>query len=136
MLDDEQLRHELELHLNGEGIEFDYLSHKEARSYSLNAAARDLIESETCISYVAYLESFDDYCRCQFTLEEKRGWLLSCRMLGDDERLPEERITDARIVEVADRGGMLNAIRLYRAKYHSGLAEAKTGVESLIRGSK
>jgi hypothetical protein len=38
-----------------------------------------------------------------------------------------------RIVELARRGDMIEAIKIYRELYHVGLTEAKKAVEDLIR---
>jgi ribosomal protein L7/L12 len=40
---------------------------------------------------------------------------------------------DPRIVELARRGNLIEAIKIYRELYHVGLAEAKLAVEGLIR---
>lgn len=102
---------------------------KEAR---LNAK-RDLIESGSVISYVAFVPDFEDYCHCELRFEPSRGWLLSCRVLAQQERAPDERITEDRVVALASAGKLMGAIRLYRGLYGVGLTEGRAGVERLLR---
>lgn len=40
---------------------------------------------------------------------------------------------DPRIVELARRGNLIEAIKIYREQYHVGLAEAKLAVEGFRR---
>ena len=48
-------------------------------------------------------------------------------------RLENEVIQDLKIKALADEGNLITAIRLYRAKYGVGLAEAKNAVDKLIK---
>jgi ribosomal protein L7/L12 len=42
---------------------------------------------------------------------------------------------DAKIIQLARQNKMIEAIKLHRETYHTGLSEAKDAVESLVRGS-
>ena len=95
-------------------------------------ATRDLVVSEASIRYVAFDPNFEDYCYCEY-VQEEYGLVKTVRLLRNEERLPGEEIQDERIIEVARSGRLIQAIRLYRAKYQVGLAEGKAGVESLLK---
>jgi hypothetical protein len=89
------------------------------------------VVTDSRISYIAFVPGWD-LCYCEFSLEAQNSWTQSWRMLQDEKRRPDERITDARIYSVAKAGNMITAIRLYRAKYKAGLVEGKAGVEKLL----
>lgn len=110
----------------------EYWTHEQAVATARQQATRDLRESESIISYVAFVPSLGDFCRCEFRLEAPHGWVQSCRILTQEERGADEQITDAHIREVALSGNVITAIRLYRGKYNVGLLEAKTSVEQMI----
>jgi hypothetical protein len=109
-----------------------HLTRDEAVRVARAQATRDLVESESSISYVAFVPDLQDYCLCEYRLEPPHGWVFSCRMLPLERRLPEEQIPDSRIVELARSGNILLAIHLYRGKYNTSLAEGKAGVERLL----
>src|SRR5688500_1893432 len=111
-----------------------YLTREQAIAAAREQASRDLMESESVISYVAFVPDFADFCRCEFRFESPHGWVHSCRMLTAQERRPDEQITDERIRALAGSDDVITAIRLYRGKYGVGLAEGKAGVERLLRG--
>jgi hypothetical protein len=113
-----------------------YVSREEAIATAREQAARDLVVSESVISYVAFVPGMDDFCRCEFRTEASGGWVQSFRLLQATERNSEEQITDSRIREVAGAGRAISAIRLYRAKYGVGLADGKAGVERLLAGGQ
>ena len=114
-------------------FQIEYFTGEQAIAAARAQAARDLTESETVISYVAFVPGFEDFCRCEFRFEPPHGWVQSCRMLTPAERTPDEQITDDRIRAVAQAGNLISAIRLYRGLHGVGLAEGKAGVERLIR---
>ncbi len=63
-------------------------------------------------------------------LEERVDHLyrhLGIAMNGDTNQV------DSRIVELVQRGNLIEAIKIYRELYHVGLAEAKLAVEGLQR---
>ena len=113
-------------------FQMEYVTRDQAIAAAREQAARDLCESESVISYVAFVPALQDFCRCEFRFEPPRGWVHSCRMLTPEERRPEERITDDRIRTVAQSGHLIAAIRLYRAKHGVGLAEGKAAIERLL----
>src|SRR5262245_25238 len=115
-----------------EEFEIEYLTREEALEIARSQALRDLSELDTKISYVAFVRDFEDYCYCEFTYDVSDGWVPSCRMLREGERLPEEQIADTHIARVAREGNIVSAIRLYRGKYGVGLAEGKAGVRRLL----
>ena len=110
-----------------------YVTREQAIAAAREEAVRDLSESESVISYVAFVPGLQDFCRCEFRFEPPNGWVESCRMLTQQERTPEEQITDDRIRAAARSGNLISAIRLYRGKHGVGLAEGKAGVERLLR---
>jgi hypothetical protein len=112
--------------------QIEYLTREQALAAAREQATRDLTESESVISYVAFVPGFEDYCRCEFRFEPPHGWAQSCRMLTTAERTPDEQITDDRILAVARSGNVISAIRLYRGLHGVGLAEGKAGVERLL----
>ena len=114
-------------------FQVEYLSREEALAAARERATRDLVESESVISYVAFVAGLEDFCRCEFRFEPPHGWVQSGRMLGPAERTPDERITDDRIRAAARTGNVISAIRLYRGLHGVGLAEGKAGVERLLR---
>src|SRR5262245_24338877 len=101
----------------------DYWTYDEAMSKARAEATRDLNESGSVISYVAYLHLLEDFYRCEFQLEPECGWVHSCRRLTIEERLPDEQITDARIRELAHSGNVIAAVGLYRTRYDVGLTD-------------
>ena len=113
--------------------QIEYLTRDQATAAAREQATRDLTESESVISYVAFVPFLEDSCQCEFRLESPNGWVQSCRMLTPVERTPEEQITDDRIRAVAQAGNVITAIRLYRGLHGVGLAEGKVGVERLLR---
>lgn len=122
---------------NDEGeYRIQYLTREQTIVVARQQATRDLSESEAAISYVAFVPDLEDFCWCEFHLEAPHGWVLSCRMLTQEERRPDEQIADARIREVALAGNIITAIRLYRGKYNVGLAEGKAGVEQMLSESQ
>jgi len=114
-----------------ERYQTEYLTREQAIANAREQASRDMSESESVISYVAFVPEVDDFCLCEFRFEAPHGWLRSFRMLKPAERKPDEKITDDRIRAVAQAGDVLSAIRLYRGKYGVGLFEAKAEVERL-----
>jgi hypothetical protein len=115
--------------------QIEYLTREQAIAAAREQATRDLVESESVISYVAFVAGLEDYCRCEFRFEPPQGWTQSCRMLTPAERMPGEQITDDRIRAVARAGNVITAIRLYRGLHGVGLAEGKVGVERLLSES-
>jgi hypothetical protein len=115
-----------------EDFETEYLTREQALEIARSQALRNLSESDTKISYVAFMADFEDYCYCEFTYEVPDGWVFSCQMLREEARQPEEQITDAHILRVVREGNLLSAIRLYRGKYGVGLTEGKAEVERLM----
>jgi hypothetical protein len=111
--------------------EIEYLTRQQALTAAQRLASRDFNESESLISYVAYVPGLFDFCHCEFR-QFPRGWLGSYRMLEQNERQPEEQITDERICAAGGSGNIIAAIRLCRAKYGVGLAEGKARVEELL----
>jgi hypothetical protein len=109
-----------------------YFTREQAVTIARQQSIRDLNESESIISYVAFVPSLVDFCQCEFRLEVPHGWVQSCRMLAQEERGADEQITDAHIREVALSGNVIAAIRLYRGKYNVGLAEGKASVERML----
>ncbi len=109
----------------------EHLTREAALEIARAQALRDLTETADCISYVGYVEILCDYCLCQFQPDIEQYWHFSCTALPFEDRQPTEQITDAHIVAVARDGKMLQAIRLYRCQYDTGLAEAKAGVSRL-----
>jgi hypothetical protein len=112
--------------------EFQHLTRDEAVRAARAQATRDLVESESSISYVAFVPDLQDYCLCEYRLEPPYGWMFSCRMLPQEQRHPSEQITDLHIAQVARSGNRIAAIRLYRGKYGASLAEGTAGVERLL----
>lgn len=115
-------------------FQIEHSTYEQAIAIARQQATRGLSESESIISYVAFVPGLEDFCRCEFRLEAPHGWVQSCQMLKQEEREPDEQITDARIREIALSGNAITAIRLYRGKYNVGLAEAKASVEQMISG--
>ena len=111
-------------------VEPRYVSYDEAVITARAGALRDLHVTDKLISYVGCDES-GDLSHCEFRYEPGSGWVLCSRLLLPSERLPGEEITDEKIVELAARGDQLRALRLYRAKYRAGLAEAVAGLKRL-----
>src|ERR1051326_8914325 len=93
-------------------------------------ALRDLTVTDGSIRYVAFVPEFDDYCLCEFVLENE-NWIKVIRMLTPSERSPGEEISDEKIILLARSGKMLSAIRLFRAKHQVGLVEGQLGGEAL-----
>jgi hypothetical protein len=112
--------------------EFDpeYFDYESALSIAREEALRDLVVRPNSISYVGYEHDFNDYCFCEFTLENE-GWIKTIRGLLPQERLAGEEIQDKTIVEFARNGNMISAVRLYRTKHQVGLKEAVDAVNSL-----
>ena len=95
--------------------QIEYWTYEQAVATAQQQATRDLNKSESIISYVAFVPSLADFCQCEFRLEAPHGWVQSCRMLTQEERGPDEQITDAHIRELAFSGNVITAIRLYSA---------------------
>lgn len=113
--------------------QIEYLTHDQAVTIAREQAIRDLVESDSVISYVAFVPGVEDYCRCEFRFEPPHGWTQSYRMLTRAERTQDEQITEDRIRAVARSGNVISAIRLYRGLHGVGLAEGKAGVERMLR---
>src|SRR5262245_28742493 len=64
-------------------------------------AKRDLVESDSKISYVAFVPGLEDFCRCELRSEGPDRWVCSYSSLPLKERNQDEQITDDRIREVA-----------------------------------
>src|SRR5262245_49606884 len=93
--------------------QIEYLTREEAIAAAREQVTRDLTESESVISYIAFVPGMEDFCRCEFRFDPPHGWTQSCRMLTPAERTPDEQITDDRIRAVAQAGNVISAIRLY-----------------------
>ena len=115
-------------------IEPQYVGYDEALATAKARAIRNLRESDRLISFVGYDES-GDLSHFEFRYEPGEGWALAWRLLLPNERLPGEEITDASIVELAEAGDQIRAIRLYRAKFGVGLMEAVAGLKRLRSSS-
>ena len=118
---------------NDDESEIEYLTREQVIARSRQETSRDIIESDSMISYTAFVPQFEDFCHCEFRLVLPHGWVGSIRVLRADERRADEQITDVGICEVARAGRLIPAIRLYRAKYGVGLADAKAHVDELMK---
>ena len=116
--------------MDDEDIQLEYAGYDEALATAKARAVRDLHVDDRAIAFVGYDDS-GDLSHCEFRYEPGQGWALWSRLLRPDERLPGEEITDAKIVELAEAGDQIRAIRLYRAKNSVGLAEAVAGLKRL-----
>lgn len=113
--------------------EVEYLTRQEAVDYARSLAKRDLVETSTRITFVAYSDFFHDQCWFEINEVRSENWEVSFRSLTDDERADDERIHDDQIRQLAETGQKIAAIRLYRSKYHADLAKAKAAVEAMQR---
>src|SRR5688500_6775035 len=95
----------------------EYLSREQAIAAARSEARRDLRETESHITYVAFVPGHGDFCLCEFNLEPPDGWVQSFRTLRPDERRADEQITDEHIRAVAASGNLIAAIRLYRTRH-------------------
>ena len=62
--------------------QIEYLSHEEALWAARAQATRDLVESESVISCVAFVGGLEDFCRCDFRFKLPHGWVRSFRIAG------------------------------------------------------
>ena len=116
-----------------DGLEAEYITYEQALRIARSEALRDLKESQKSIGYIAHVQSLHDYCFCEFVPQED-GWIKTIRGLMPDERLPEEEIQDKTIMELAQSGQMITAIRLYRSKHQVDLRIAHEAVNALRYG--
>ncbi len=112
-----------------DGVE--YLSKEEAEARAREIAIRDLQIGSSLIRCVAYFEGFFDYALVEFH-QEPEGWVQVFTCLPSEMRLENEVIQDSKIKNLADAGNLISAIRLYRAKYGVGLAEAKNAIDTIL----
>ena len=70
---------------NQDEYQIEYWTREQAIGTAREQATRDLIESESVISYVAFVSGLSDFCRCEFHLETPHGWVQSIRMLKPEE---------------------------------------------------
>lgn len=108
----------------------EYITTEEAISKAKEIAIRNLEIGSSLISCVAYFEGISDYALVEFH-KESEGWVQVFTCLPNEMRLENEIIQDSKIKSLADEGNLISAIRLYRAKYSVGLAEAKSAVEKM-----
>ncbi|MDC8786992.1 hypothetical protein [Roseateles koreensis] len=110
----------------------EYLTREEALRIARAEATRSLIEQPASISYVCHVPDFHDDCLCEFVMEDE-GWVKTFRCLTPEERLPEEEIRDESILQLAQSGNMVSAIRLYRSKHQVGLREAHNAIQAMLQ---
>jgi hypothetical protein len=111
-------------------FEPEYHTWEEALRIAHAEAERALQESPHSISYVCYEAALHDYFFCEF-VRKAGGWVRILRNLTPEERLPGEEIQDETILELAQAGKTITAIRLYRSKHQVGLREANDAVRKL-----
>jgi len=109
-------------------------SHAEATEIARRDAKRDLVITPHLISYVAFAEIFQDLGRFEFRFDNSGRGTLGVRLLPMSERQADEAVTDEQIKQLA-QNSPIHAIRLYRLKYASGLAEAKQAISQMIANS-
>lgn len=110
-----------------------FLSREDGRAFAARECHRDLLETESVISYVRNAEDFDDFCRVQISFDSQERGTYTIQLLPLSEREPDEMLDDAKIADVARRGRRINAVRLYRHLHQCPLAEAIQGVAGLER---
>lgn len=118
-----------------EDSEEGFLTRDEAREFVSRECHRDLIETDSTISYVRYTDDFDDYCRVQITFDDQERGMYAIQLLPLNEREPSEMLDDAKIKDVAARDRRLNAVRLYRHLHQCSLADAIQKIAELERNS-
>jgi hypothetical protein len=94
-------------------------------------AIREFTAADDRISYVAYLDMFDDYCEVTIRFDGLGNGTYACRLLPIADRLQAEVLDDAKIRRIALNGRKLNAIRLYRHLHGVGIKDAVDAVAEL-----
>ncbi|MEM9345563.1 MAG: hypothetical protein AAGB26_02985 [Planctomycetota bacterium] len=112
-----------------DGIE--YFTYGQALAFANEQALRELTASDSSIYYIAHVASMHDYCFCEW-IKQDEGWVMTVRGLTNQERLPQEQITDDQILTLFREGNRISAVRLYRTREEVGLKEAMDAIEQML----